>query len=260
VSKDRFEGTFGSGRGRPVDPSAADQPACAGLLDVLAAELFAGLDASLLVERAEELGATVRQERMLLCNPMQSQSWELQHPDPDRPALLIADWDLSEDPPGFDEEAGDEWQPTVRQVQCFVFDRRAYMGRAVESVARLIAEEKKRVQSQPVFEQVVTLHDFGGERAGRPQVTTDRIGPYKARWGYQGWTKSMYEQEWFDSSTEREMVNLLDTTDSIAFWARLQTGDLPILWSSAGQQYNPDLIAVEKAGDHWLVEVKADKE
>jgi type III restriction enzyme len=136
----------------------------------------------------------------------------------------------------------------------------AYMGRAVEGVARLIAVEKKSIQPQPRFEQVVTMHDFGGERAGRPYVTSDRTGPYKARWGYEGWTKSMYEQEWFDSSTEREMVNLLDATDSIAFWARLQTGDLPILWNDAGQQYNPDLIAVENTGQQWLVEVKADKD
>ncbi len=136
----------------------------------------------------------------------------------------------------------------------------AYMDRAVEGVARLIAAEKKRVQSQPNFEQVVTLHDFAPERVGRPQVTNDRTGPYKARVGYEGWAKAMYEQEWFDSSTERAMANLLDGTSGIEFWARLQNGDLPILWSSEGQHYNPDFVAVEKGGDHWVVEVKADKE
>lgn len=130
----------------------------------------------------------------------------------------------------------------------------------MEDVARLITEEKKRVQSQPKFEQIVKLYEFGGARAGPPQGTRDRTGPYKARWGYEGWAKSMYEQEWFDSSTERDMANLLDTTDAVAFWGRLQTGNLPILWSNEGQQYNPDLIAVEKAGDHWLVEVKADRD
>jgi hypothetical protein len=135
------------------------------------------------------------------------------------------------------------------------------MDRAVEGVARLIATEKKRVQAQPKFEQVVTLHDFAPERVGRPQVTNDRTGPYKARIGYVGWSsKAMYEQEWFDSSTERAMANLLDGADSIEFWARLQNNDLPILWSNSGQQYNPDFVAVETGGDHWVVEVKADKE
>jgi type III restriction enzyme len=136
----------------------------------------------------------------------------------------------------------------------------AYMGRAVEGLTRLIAQEKKRVQPAPSFERVVTLHDFGGERAGRPQVTFDRTGPYKARVGYEGWARSMYEQEWFDSSTEREMANLLDSTDAVAYWARLQNNDLPILWTNAGQQYNPDFVAVETDGDHWLIEVKADRD
>ena len=41
---------------------------------------------------------------------------------------------------------------------------------------------------------------------------------------------------------------------------RLHTGDLPILWNSAGQQYNPDLLVIETNGAHWIVEVKMDKE
>lgn len=41
---------------------------------------------------------------------------------------------------------------------------------------------------------------------------------------------------------------------------RLQLKDLPILWSSAGREYNPDFIAIEKGGPHWIVEVKMDKE
>lgn len=41
---------------------------------------------------------------------------------------------------------------------------------------------------------------------------------------------------------------------------RLHIGELPILWSSAGQQYNPDLIVIESGGVHFVVEVKMDKE
>jgi type III restriction enzyme len=89
------------------------------------------------------------------------------------------------------------------------------------------------------------------------KFTDDRTGPYKARVGYEGWTKAMYEHEWFDSSTERAMANLLDGADGIEFWARLQNNDLPILWSNEGQHYNPDFVAVETSGDHWVVEVKA---
>ncbi len=46
----------------------------------------------------------------------------------------------------------------------------------------------------------------------------------------------------------------------MAWWVRLHTGDLPILWNSAGQQYNPDLIVIETDGTHWVVEAKMNKE
>ncbi len=46
----------------------------------------------------------------------------------------------------------------------------------------------------------------------------------------------------------------------VACWVRLHLGDLPILWNSAGQQYNPDLIVIETDDSHWIVEVKMDKE
>lgn len=41
---------------------------------------------------------------------------------------------------------------------------------------------------------------------------------------------------------------------------RLHRGDLPILWQSDGREYNPDFIAVETDGTHWLLESKMDKE
>lgn len=40
---------------------------------------------------------------------------------------------------------------------------------------------------------------------------------------------------------------------------RLQIGDLPILWNEA-REYNPDFIAVDGNGVHWVIEVKMDKE
>ncbi|HEV8545438.1 MAG TPA: hypothetical protein VGQ64_04045, partial [Candidatus Limnocylindrales bacterium] len=36
--------------------------------------------------------------------------------------------------------------------------------------------------------------------------------------------------------------------------------ELPILWNSAGQEYNPDFIVIDADGTHWVVEVKMDKE
>lgn len=56
------------------------------------------------------------------------------------------------------------------------------------------------------------------------------------------------------------MANLLDDAEEITCWARLHRGDLPILWSQAGQWYNPDFLAVERDSTHWVIEVKAVKE
>lgn len=43
-------------------------------------------------------------------------------------------------------------------------------------------------------------------------------------------------------------------------WVRLHIGELPILWNSGGQQYNPDFIVIDADATHWVVEVKMDKE
>jgi type III restriction enzyme len=53
---------------------------------------------------------------------------------------------------------------------------------------------------------------------------------------------------------------MVDADDSVVCWVRLHLRELPILWSSAGQEYNPDLIVVETDETHWVVEVKMNKE
>src|SRR5262249_54100324 len=74
-----------------------------------------------------------------------------------------------------------------------------------------------------------------------------------------GWSKkSIYDEVWFDSSTERSLANLLDDADEIEAWVRLLVKDLEINWE--GGNYNPDFIAVDKDGVHWVVEVKADRD
>ena len=101
--------------------------------------------------------------------------------------------------------------------------------------------------------------EFNKGRTARPETSLDRFGAFRKSVGYEGYTKSLYAQDWFDSSTERDVANVLDTDDTIDVWVRLQTGDLPILWSGA-REYNPDFIAIDIDDVHWLIEVKMDKE
>jgi type III restriction enzyme len=70
----------------------------------------------------------------------------------------------------------------------------------------------------------------------------------------------MYDQAWFDSSTELEAANIIDSASEGDFWVRLERNDCPILWAGMKTYYNPDFIVVEKTGAHYMVEIKMEKE
>ena len=133
------------------------------------------------------------------------------------------------------------------------------MERAAAGLIQLVTDEHRKVASQPHFEEVVELITFAKPRTGRAETSQNRFGAFKKGVGYQGFAKSLYAQDWFDSSTERDVANILEDADRIARWVRLQTNDLPILWRDA-RQYNPDFIAIDTDDTHWLIEVKMDKE
>lgn len=136
----------------------------------------------------------------------------------------------------------------------------ANLDRAGARLVRLVAEEQRRFMSKPSFEEVVELRDFNPSRATDKTVTADRLGPFSKAFAYDGWSRSMYPVAWFDSEPERRVANMVDDDAAVACWERLQIKDLPILWNSAGQSYNPDLIVIDADGTHWVVEVKMNKE
>ncbi len=132
--------------------------------------------------------------------------------------------------------------------------------RAADGLVRLLTDEQRRFLARPTYKEVVELVPLHKVRSGRAEVSSDRFGAFtRSRVGYTGWQRSMYEQVWFDSRTERDLANLLDSNDDIAYWVRLEHGDLPILWQERSS-YNPDFIAVDTAGVHWLIESKADRD
>jgi type III restriction enzyme len=134
-----------------------------------------------------------------------------------------------------------------------------YMDRAAAGLIQLITEEYRKLAAKPSYGEVVELTEFKAVRLGRPDTSEDRFGAFKKGMGYLGYRKSLYAEDWFDSSTERDVANTLEDEENIALWVRLQIGDLPILWMDA-REYNPDFIAVERDGGHWVIEVKMDKE
>jgi type III restriction enzyme len=136
----------------------------------------------------------------------------------------------------------------------------ANLDRAGARLVRLVSEEQRAYMAAPSYEEVVELRDFAPQRATDRDVSSDRHGGFSRSAAYDGWKRSLFPIEWFDSRTERTVANLVDDDEGVACWVRLHIGELPILWNSAGREYNPDLIVVATDSVHWVVEVKMDKE
>jgi type III restriction enzyme len=134
----------------------------------------------------------------------------------------------------------------------------SYSDRAAAGLLQLVTEEQRKFTAKPSYGEVLELVEVAKTRVARPETSPDRLGGFKRGVGYE-FRKSLYAQDWFDSSPERDVANVLEDENDIALWVRLQVGDLPILWSE-GREYNPDFVAVDRSAVNWLVEVKMDKE
>jgi type III restriction enzyme len=160
-----------------------------------------------------------------------------------------------------------EQQPATRIVEAFLQGLgshaetilSSYFERAAAGLVQLVVEEQRKVAAKPDFEEVAELTEFVKPRTGRTETSQDRYGAFRRNVGYDTYTKSLYAQDWFDSSTERDVANVLEDEPDITLWVRLQIGDLPILWTD-GREYNPDFVAVDRQSNRWLIEVKMDKE
>jgi type III restriction enzyme len=134
----------------------------------------------------------------------------------------------------------------------------SYMDRASGRLIDLIGKEARKSPSKPKYEEVVETKEIGKPRTGRAKVSENLAGKYERGAGYR-YSKSVYTQDWFDSSTERDAANILEEADEVEAFLRLQTGDLGILWAR-DRSYNPDFIVVETSGNHFVLEIKMDKE
>jgi type III restriction enzyme len=136
----------------------------------------------------------------------------------------------------------------------------ANLDRAGARLVRLVAEEQRRFMVKPSYHEVVELRDFDPKRVTDKLFSGDRFGAFSRYVVYGDWKRSLFEVEWFDSKPERTVANLVDDDSGVRCWVRLHIGELPILWTSAGQEYNPDFIVIESGGNQIVVEVKMDKE
>jgi type III restriction enzyme len=137
----------------------------------------------------------------------------------------------------------------------------AYLERAGARLAQIVVGEYKKTHlSQPSYDPRVDLIDFGPERTNTRPVNPDPRGLPVRGQAFDGWTRGLYALAWFDSSTERDFALVADSSDQVDKWVRLHRGDLPIVYTEAGQKYEPDFVVVETSGQNLLVEVKADRD
>lgn len=135
-----------------------------------------------------------------------------------------------------------------------------FVDTAAGRLVREVTTEHRHFLAHPEYEKVFSVDDFGPARVAAAELSGDRTGAWKRGVGYTGFAKSLYDHDRFDSGTEKSVAVILDDADEIDVWVRLQRGDLRIIWESDGRAYEPDFVAVEKDGTHWVVEPKADRE
>lgn len=136
----------------------------------------------------------------------------------------------------------------------------AYLERAGARLAQIVMREYRKQLSAPILDPIVDLVNLGASRVNTRPVNPDpRALPVRGQ-AFEGWKRSLYAMAWFDSSTERDFALMVDDSDTVDVWVRLLQGDLPIVWTEGGNRYEPDFVVVQKNTDHYLVEVKADRE
>lgn len=75
---------------------------------------------------------------------------------------------------------------------------------------------------------------------------------------YDGWTKSLFAAESFDSFTgEYQLARLLDISPGIKWWHRLHPHDDAYVYYNAKDRYFPDFVAMDTDGVYWIIEGKS---
>lgn len=130
---------------------------------------------------------------------------------------------------------------------------------AVEGMRQMIRAhiETKRMEQHYVFEDIVlplepvivpgeVLNAYNEQRYTKGKT-------------YRGWQRSIMPIASFDAgSTEWQLAKLMERDDDIQWWVRLYVGSPAFIPMTSGK-YFPDFIALDTAGDYWLIEAKGDK-
>ena len=76
---------------------------------------------------------------------------------------------------------------------------------------------------------------------------------------YGPWAKGLFNAAAFDSySAEYRIAAMLNRSGGIRWWKRLYSTDRASIAYTLEQGYNPDFVALDDDGYHWIIEGKAE--
>ncbi len=133
----------------------------------------------------------------------------------------------------------------------------------------IVSDIARQLESHIQGETKVALHIRSGFIKFRPYSKTilakDGIVHYEKtvprfdvrRYLFTGYTKSLYPQVAFDSTSEKDFATIVEKDTTVLKWVRPPDGNLPIVYR--GHEYNPDFL-VETANCKYIIEIKMAKE
>ncbi|MFE9404379.1 DEAD/DEAH box helicase family protein [Streptomyces sp. NPDC006530] len=144
-----------------------------------------------------------------------------------------------------------------------------HLAAFVDRCGQRLAAEVARTLRATTNAQVSYTDDVEILALSKTRVTRKRQlaghadGAFSKTIAFNGWSKNLYSHAWFDTEPEFKAANAIDSGKNVTVWARLHINDVPITWTSAGNNYNPDFVVIEEVEGQrtgWLVETKADKD
>lgn len=138
---------------------------------------------------------------------------------------------------------------TTRLVEWIENQRKSHPAREVFEVSRVQwPEPPEQLETRPP--------------ADRHVIT--QSSEFTRNYPYSGWSKSVYELNSFDAySTEFNLAVIFDGPKGVKAWFRIdESVPLRIAYTlgSVQRSYEPDFIAIEEEGTHWIVEGKRNSE
>lgn len=134
----------------------------------------------------------------------------------------------------------------------------AKVANAVSAFLSLVREYHSQRGSS--LQTGVELVDYPRVGVVAPDEVFPRTAAWAARRWYSGWTRSLLPIARFDArSTELALAELFEaSTADVAWWVRVEAHQEAWIPYGHRQRHYPDFIAIDQAGDYWLIEGKAD--